>query len=50
MTRKGKRIDFFFGNEKHHLVSALTQDFGHGNPGKEMPACSSACNDRVHGM
>ena len=48
MFLQSERIDIFFRNKKQHLVSALAQHFGDGQAREEMPARSSACNDRVH--
>src|SRR5207302_1102634 len=49
VTGKCERVDFLFGHEQHHFVAAIAQRFRDGETGKEMPACSSTCNDRVHG-
>ena len=46
---KRERVDFLFGNKKHHLVPARAQHFRDRKAGKEMPAGSSTCNDGVHG-
>src|SRR5437870_4460155 len=42
-----QRVDFFFRNEEQRVMSALVQDFGDCESGKQMTAGSAACDDDV---
>ena len=44
----GQGIDFLLGNEAHGVVAALVQHLRHRQPGEEVAAGASACNDHVH--
>ena len=48
MTGHAERIDFLFGNEEHYFMAARGENFCDGQSRKEMPTCSSACDNGIH--
>src|SRR5438046_10541298 len=48
MFLQRQRIDILFRNEKQYLVSTRAQHLSDGKSREEVPASSSACDDRVH--
>jgi len=47
-SRVARASNFLFGNEDQHGMPALLQNLGDGQRGKQMPACSSACDGDFH--
>jgi hypothetical protein len=48
MLLQRQHIHFFFGDEEQDLVPAFAQHFRNRDPGKQMPARPSTCDDSVH--
>ena len=47
-TLRRERINFFFGNQHHHLVAAREQNLAHGKARKQVPAGSAGRDDKPH--
>ena len=53
MRLQSDSVDFLFGDDQQHFVSAFLQCLRYSEAGKEMPACAPAGNDnteRLHSL